>query len=129
METAPHRALAFRRADNEQKATTTWSRPLAAGRTGVERAFDLLIDQLVRHAGCELSLGFPADPDRATQGLNVSAAQTFARGGCQVAQAVQLGKSAGDVGRLFVEDRVGAPGHTGVEEHDLPLERPAVEQI
>ena len=54
--------------------------------------------------------------------------KTLARGGRQVSQGVQLRKCGGDVRRLLTEDRVGAPGDAGVEEHDLPLERPAVDR-
>ena len=43
-------------------------------------------------------------------------------------QKVQLRKRGGDVRRLLAEDRVGAPGDAGVEEHDLALERPAVDR-
>ena len=58
-----------------------------------------------------------APPSASTSPLRKS----VARRGRQVSQGVQLRKGGGDIRRLFMEDRVGAPGDTGVEEHDLPL--------
>src|SRR5579862_1671325 len=125
----PYRMLALDGADDEQEAASPCAGHLRARRSCGQGPFDGGVDGLVGDTRCQAALCLPTLAQRLADGIEVTAAELVHGLACKIAQVVELWQGRGDVCALLAQDNVCAPRDARVEEHDLLLQRPALEVV